>query len=198
MKDNYQLRLFKQISDKPLFTTAYHPSEVKQMSSILKACRDIPQIYREIEDSYVVLREMLKNFHKFVVTSKRRYSNREYEANQYMDEYDVQDGIESLLRLIFKDVRREDYVPSRAGGNSRSDFNIIDVKTVLEVKYVTSNMSDRRLGEEMVIDIERYKGNTSYEKVLFFVYDPDTNIKNSQGLRDIELSNSNVEVIISP
>ena len=200
MKDNYQLRLFSEVADKPLFGegTAYHLSQIKRLIAILKACKEFPQEYREVEDEYIILRQMLTNFHKFVVTSKRRYSDRGDQSNQFKDEYDVQDGIEAILRLIFHDVRREDYTPSRAGGNSRSDFFIRDISTVLEIKFVSGIMNDKKLGEEIIVDTERYKGNTEYEKFLFFIYDPDSKIKNPQGLKDVEKNNKNIEIIIVP
>lgn len=48
-----------------------------------------------------------------------RHGNRE--PLKIDDEYDVQDLLQSILRLFFDDVRAEDCVPSYAGGNLLSN-----------------------------------------------------------------------------
>ncbi len=42
------------------------------------------------------------------------------------DEYDLQDLFYALLRIFFEDVRKEEWVPSYAGGASRVDFRNVD------------------------------------------------------------------------
>ena len=199
MKDNYQLRLFKEIADRPHFNHGrdYHVSQIVQMKSIIEACEIIPNQYRDIEDKYIVLVEMLNNFHKYVSNSRRRYNNRVNDCNKFKDEYDIQDAIHSILLLLFDNVKKEDFVPSHAGGNSRVDFFLPEIKTALEIKYCRETHKDKEITEEISIDVQRYKGNTQYEKILVFIYDPDGNLKNPGGVLELE-DNNIIQIVINP
>jgi hypothetical protein len=196
IRDKFQLRLFNQIVDKQVDVDFYFVHQIKALIGILEACKKIPNEYRDIDDRYVVLTKMLNNFHSFVSTSKRRYNNRIEDCNKFQDEYDIQDAIHSILMLLFNNVKREDYVPSRGGANSRIDFHIPEIKTGLEIKFSSGNHKDKSISEEISVDIQRYKGNTLIEKIIFFVYDPQASINNVGGLKELE--DNNIEIIIKP
>jgi hypothetical protein len=74
------------------------------------------------------------------------------------DEYDLQDILHSILRLHFEDVRPEEYTPSYAGGSSRIDFVLKAERVVVEAKMMRQSLSVRELGEQLIIDIDKYSG----------------------------------------
>ena len=63
--------------------------------------------------------------------------------------------------MFFDDVRPEDYVPEHAGGKSRVDFVLKSEKLVVETKIdPIRQLGAREVGEELIIDIERYPVRT--------------------------------------
>ena len=87
-----------------------------------------------------VLKIIFGNFHKCVSSLLDRYSKRE--TLKINDEYDVQNLPEGILRLFIVDVRPEDYVPSYAGGNSRTDFYLPKYNTFIEVKMTREGLTE--------------------------------------------------------
>src|SRR2546430_517001 len=73
------------------------------------------------------------------------------------DEYDVQDLLHALLLTLFDDVRSEDPVPTHAGKASRLDFFLKKEKIMVEVKMTSETLRDAKIGEQLIIDIERYQ-----------------------------------------
>ena len=114
------------------------------------------------------------------------------------DEYDVQDLLRSLLYLFYDDVREEEYTPSYAGSSKRVDFLLKNEKVVIEVKKTRSNLRDKKLGEELTIDIASYKVHQDCQKLYCFIYDPDKFISNKNGLiADLEKqSTDDFEVVV--
>ena len=150
-------------------------------------------------DKIELLEEILNNFHRVVRQLRNRHDDRiTLEIN---DEYDVQDLIHSLLLIHFEDVREEEYTPSYAGSSSRMDFLIKDINTVIETKMTRGTLKDKQLGDELIIDIEKYAKHPDCEKLYCFIYDPKEFIKNPKGLEKDLSDNSDeieVETIIVP
>ncbi|QDQ03280.1 hypothetical protein FOH38_00745 [Lysinibacillus fusiformis] len=167
--------------------------------AILKAFEKLPPTPQN-DDILPIISNVCLNFNKFDVNIKRRYANRE--TITIKDEYDVQDSMLSILKLFINDIRPEDYVPSYAGGNSRVDFLLPLHGIVIETKMTNKNLSDKQIGEQLIIDFERYKQLKDYSHLICFVYDKDSHIRNPHGLiTDLEkLSDENmrVTVYISP
>jgi hypothetical protein len=143
--------------------------------------------------------QMFKRFHVSALQLAKRYNNREpFLIN---DEYDVQDYIHALLKIYFNDIRPEEYAPSYAGSASKIDFLLKDEKILLETKYATTKLKDKKIGEQLIIDTERYKSHPDCEHLVCFVYDPNFNIKNPYGIEK-DLSGKkdklNVKVYIYP
>ena len=108
-------------------------------------------------------------------------------AIEIKDEYDVQDLLHALLKLYFDDVRPEEWTPSYAGGAVRTDFLIPEIKTIIEVKKTRDSMNDKTVGEELIIDIEKYQSHPDCDKIYCFVYDPDTILRNPAAIKkDLE------------
>lgn len=117
------------------------------------------------------------------------------------DEYDVQDLFHALLTLYFDDIREEEYTPSYAGGASRVDFLLKEEQTVIELKKTREKLTDKEVGEQLIIDIARYKSHSDCKTLICFVYDPERRIKNPRGLEN-DLSKTTdgmiVQVFIRP
>jgi len=146
-----------------------------------------------------ILVQIFKRFHVSVLQHAKRHNNRKpFIIN---DEYDVQDYIHALLKIHFNDVRPEEYTPSYAGSSSKIDFLLKDEKILVEVKFATSKLRDNKIGEQLIVDIERYKNHPDCQTLTCFVYDPNFNIKNPYGLEK-DLSGKkdkiNVKVFIYP
>lgn len=124
---------------------------------------------------------IINRFREVAQQLTERYSKRE--TLIVRDEYDVQDLLHALLKIYFDDVRPEEYVPSYAGRASRVDFLLKNEKIVIEVKMARENLKDEKIGEELIIDIERYKSHPNCRALICFVYDPDRWIKNPIGLQ---------------
>lgn len=117
------------------------------------------------------------------------------------DEYDVQDLFHSLLRLAFDDVRPEEWIPSYAGSASRMDFFLPEIEAVVEIKKSRQGLNARELGEQLIVDIAKYKKHPSCRTLFCFVYDPDGRIANPRGIEnDLNASQDDltVRVLIAP
>jgi hypothetical protein len=101
---------------------------------------------------------------------------------EIVDEYDVQDLMHSLLRIFVDDVRPEEWTPSYAGGSARMDFLLPTESTVLEVKKTRATLGQREVGDQLLVDIARYRKHPDCKRLLCFVYDPENLIQNPRGL----------------
>lgn len=98
------------------------------------------------------------------------------------DEYDVQDFLHGLLRIFFDDVRAEDHSPERGGAHSRIDFVLKQERIVVEAKMTRAGHGAGKIGEELIVDIERYRAHPDCDAIVALVYDPDRHIKNRRTL----------------
>jgi hypothetical protein len=146
-----------------------------------------------------VIRAILRRFHLVAVHLRHRHQNRA--TLDVADEYDVQDLLGSLLRTTCSDVRPEEWTPSYAGKSARMDFLLPLEETVIEVKKTRQGLGEKELGDELIIDIARYKAHPNCRRLICFVYDPEDRIKNPAGLmRDLSREDDAfaVEVLIVP
>ena len=132
-------------------------------------------------------------FHLVATQLKRRHSNRE--SLKIADEYDVQDLLHALLKVDFDDVRPEEYSPSKSGAASRLDFLLKAQKVVVEAKMASTTLTDKKIGEQLIIDIERYRAHPDCARLVCLVYDPGYHIRNPAGLeRDLSRNEEALEV----
>lgn len=147
-----------------------------------------------------LLERLLRRFHRSVRQLKHRYADRPTLAIE--DEYDVQDLLHAMLRSLFDDIRPEEYTPSYAGGASRMDFLLKSEQIVIETKVASSSLRDKQVGEQLMIDIQRYQIHPDCKRLLCFVYDPHGNIRNPAGLEaDLTRVHDKLEVkviVVSP
>lgn len=64
------------------------------------------------------------------------------------------------------------------------DFLLKREKIVIEVKKTREGMTDKSLGNELIIDKAHYKKHPDCDVLFCFVYDPDESLKNPEGLED--------------
>ncbi len=133
-----------------------------------------------IEPATAIVEKVLRRFRQFARQLQHRHDERA--PFNIADEYDVQDALHAILRGLFDDVRAEEYVPSYAGGASRMDFLLKTEQIVLEVKFATTALRDKQIGEQLIIDIAKYQAHPDCKRLICFVYDPSGHIKNPAGL----------------
>lgn len=107
---------------------------------------------------------------------------RDRPALEITDEYDLQDVLHGLLKVLFEDVRPEDYAPERAGGRSRIDFVLKEERICVEAKFARRDHGAREIGGELIEDIERYRSHPDCGALVAVVYDPDREIANPRTL----------------
>ena len=146
------------------------------------------------------LLHLLNRFHRVAQKLRDRHNDRE--TIVIGDEYDVQDMLYALLHVEFDDIRKEDSSPSHAGANSRIDFVLKMSDILLEVKMTNDKLRDKKMGEELLIDIGRYKEYPGAKHLVIFIYDRGDHISNKHGLiRDLSkqsTANFSVSVVINP
>ena len=140
------------------------------------------------EDSLGNLMKIIDRFHLVAKQLRNRYNSRE--TLDINDEYDVQDLFHSLLYIYFNDVRAEEWTPSYAGKCSRQDFLLKNEKIVIEIKKTRKGLSVKELGDQLIIDIARYKSHPDCKTLVCFVYDPEERILNPAGIESDLTSNT--------
>lgn len=141
---------------------------------------------------------IFSHFYKVARQLRCRYDNRE--TLKIEDEYDVQDLLHALLLLYFDDVRAEEWTPSYAGKSARMDFLLKNERVVIEVKKTRLGLTDKELGDQLIIDVDRYKVHPDCKRLICFVYDAEGRIGNPNGLM-VDLNNQHegfATVIIKP
>jgi hypothetical protein len=147
----------------------------------------------------VMLERLCTRFHLVAGQLRSRHGNRE--TIHVEDEFDVQDLLHALLTLEHDDIQPEEWTPSYAGGNPRVDFLLKVEQVVIEAKKTRSGLGARELGEQLMIDIQKYKQHPDCRTLVCFVYDPEGRIDNPRGIEN-DLSGDEdgltVRVIIAP
>lgn len=168
-------------------------------SSILDPVKEQRENFYYLKTTSDIIGQICNGFNLFARKLMQRYNGRPpYEIT---DEYDVQNLFHAILLLHFKDVRPEEYTPSYAGGSSRIDFLLPEAATVIEIKKTRDSLKERKIGEELLVDISRYKSHPQCKRLVCFVFDPDGYISNPIGLeRDLarEEESFSVKVFVRP
>lgn len=142
---------------------------------------------------------IIRRFHKVARQLRTRYGLRN--TIEIEDEYDVQDLFHALLRVYFDDVRAEEYSPSYAGAASRVDFLLKDEKIIIEIKKTRQGLAAKGIGEQLIVDSQRYQAHPDCNALICFVYDPDGRVSNPRGIENDltrEINGVPVTVFITP
>src|SRR5208283_3123274 len=133
-------------------------------------------------DSFALLEGICERFHLVARQLRDRHDSRV--TLDIEDEYDTQDLIHALLHLHFDDIRPEEWTPSYAGGSSRMDFLLKQEKIVIEVKKTRKGLGAKEVGEQLIVDIQKYQKHPDCKALICFVYDPEGWITNPRGLEN--------------
>ena len=107
-------------------------------------------------------------------------------------EYDIQDLLHAMLRPWVSDVRPEEFTPSYAGSSTRMDFLLPEHLLVIETKLVRDKAHGKRIGDELIIDMDHYRAHPACSVLWCVIYDPNHFIENASGLtRDLEGESTN-------
>jgi REase_DpnII-MboI len=185
---------------------AYHRGLDNAISLISSFIHEINDYWEDISlttsgiiNCLTTIEKICNRFHLVVKQLQSRYDSRT--AFEIQDEYDVQGLLHAILRLEFDDIRPEEWTPSYAGRSSRVDFLLKQEDAVIEVKKTRDRLGTKEVGEQLIIDIERYRSHPNCKTLVCFVYDPDEKINNPRGLEN-DLSGVRegltVKVIIAP
>lgn len=101
----------------------------------------------------------------------RRRSNKT--PFEIVDEYDVQDLMQAILRAYFKYSVSEEPISKLAGASSRADFAIQDLGVIIEAKYVHGPNEQDRIGKQFAEDVQSYSQWTHLEHFIYVVYGAD-------------------------
>lgn len=99
------------------------------------------------------------------------------------DEYDVQDLLYSILKIFYKDVRKEEPVPSFGSIKSRTDFYIPKEDLFIEVKITSKKLKDKEITRQLTLDASAYRKHEGCKKLIGFIYDPTYEIGNEDALK---------------
>lgn len=161
-----------------------------------KRSDSVKSLQRQFE-AEPVLRRIADRLHIVIEQLTRRHQDRP--TLNVTDEYDLQDLLHGLLRLFFDDVRPEQYTLSYAGKSARIDFVLPDEHTVVEVKHTRETLTEKQLGDELLLDIARYRTHPLCRRLFCLVYDPGRFIHNPRGLeRDLmNYGNDALSVVVT-
>lgn len=117
---------------------------------------------------------------------------------EFKNEYDDQFLLRALLVQFFDNVRDEEYASSYAGSNSRIDFVLPSFGLAVELKHTSNAMTDSDLGEQLIIDRERYKTHREVTHLIVLVFDHDGHIRNPRGLEsDLQRDHSHPDLTVT-
>lgn len=146
-------------------------------------------------DTFSALRLLAQRFHNIARQLRNRYSQRP--TIEVEDEYDVQDLLHSLLLIYFDDIRPEEWTPSYAGKSSRMDFLIKAEQMVIETKKTRKGLDAKELGDQLIVDIQRYQAHPDCKTLFCFVYDPEARITNPVGIEaDLSGTHNSLDVVV--
>jgi len=101
----------------------------------------------------------------------------------FVSEYDVQDLLHALLRPWVGDIRPEEHTPSYAGTSTRMDFLLPAHNLVIETKFTRDRAHAKRIGDELIADIEHYRRHPGCNSLWCVIFDPDHLLSNAEGLK---------------
>jgi hypothetical protein len=148
----------------------------------------------DIHSATARLVQLADSFHRVALRLRSRRTERP--PLLIKDEYDVQYVFTALMETQFDDVRYEEWGPSYAGKATRVDFFLKNELVLFETKMTRDGLTDGKLGEELIIDIDHYKQRPDCKALVCFVYDPESRLKNARGLEnDLSKQHNGLKVV---
>lgn len=206
-KISYSLMAYTTRTPDSAFQNAYRRGVNTAITVIESFIDEIEQYWDEEEvdqnpvelDAVEKVRILITKFHQVARQLRTRHSDRP--TIEIEDEYDVQDLFHALLKLFFDDVRPEECTPSYGGSASRVDFLLKQEQIVVEVKKTRKGLGAKEVGEQLIIDTQRYQSHPDCGQLICFVYDPEGRVSNPRGIENDltgEVNGMPVSVFIRP
>lgn len=136
-----------------------------------------------------VLSTMLSEFVKIERThssSRRKDNGVARSVITIADEYDVQDLLNSILHLHFKDIRKEEPIPSFGPSRSRCDLLLASEGILIEIK-TTLKKNAKDIFNDFKNDIPDYLNSEKCKQLILFVHDPLSKVSNRKMFDDLKL-----------
>lgn len=142
-----------------------------------------------------IIENLCNRFHLVARQLRSRHNNRS--TIEVQDEYDVQDLLHGLLKLTFDDVRPEEWTPSYAGKSARVDFLLKAEEIVIEAKKTGKSLGASGIGDQLLVDIMRYKAHPDCRRLICFVYDSELRIDNPKSFEnDLSTAHDGLDVMV--
>jgi len=197
LSDRYYRNFKDKLEAYKIFLTRLkdHPDQWNKLITSGSRYTSIP-----VDSSFENIKLICNRFDHIAKQLRKRRSNKlPFEIE---DEYDVQDLIHALLRIYFNDIRPEEHTPSLASKTNRMDFLLKEEQIVLETKLASNKYKDRKIEDDLVLDIAHYKEHPDCKQLVCFIYDPGKNLDNPAGLiSGLEKQSSEgykIKVMINP
>lgn len=153
--------------------------ELTQLAALGVTTSDVaPILPNKIDDLLqVLLKGVRRSMHP--LTHRRKGA----QPLSFDAEYDVQDLLHALLRPWVADIRPEEFTPSYAGTSTRMDFLLPKHRTVIELKFVRDRQHGKKIGDELIVDIEHYRRHPECDSLWCVVFDQHHFLTNASGLK---------------
>jgi hypothetical protein len=146
------------------------------------------------KNSLALVEKICNRFHLIANQIRTRHESRP--TIEIKDEYDVQDLLHAILKLEFDDVRPEEWTPSYAGKSARVDFLLKKEKIIIEVKKTRNGLAGKEVGDQLLIDIQRYQKHPDCKFLICFIYDPEGKIPNPKGIEnDLSKTENGMKIV---
>ncbi len=137
------------------------PSPASEIQLLLQLCKRLPNSAK--------------------VLTRRRSNKVAYEI---VDEYDVQDLLQAIIRAYFKYSVSEEPIGKLAGSSSRADFAIEELGVIIEVKYVHGPNEQERIKNQFAEDQQSYSRWQHLQHFIYVVYGAD-DLKDPESLDEL-------------
>jgi len=205
-KIRYSLGAFSTATPDSAFQEAYQRGVNTAITVVESFIDEVNEYWDDDKNEHTIelssvekIKLLIERFHKIARQLRSRYSNRD--TLEIEDEYDVQDLFHALLKIYFEDIRPEEYTPSYAGAASRVDFLLKDEQIIIEIKKTRKNLGAKAIGEQLIIDSQRYQAHPNCNQLICFVYNPEGRVANPRGIENDltkEINGIHVSVFITP
>jgi hypothetical protein len=167
---------------------------LNSMTDELTEFDDIDQNENIDGNPLVKVEKICNRFHLIANQIRARHENRS--TIEIDDEYDVQDLLHAILKLEFDDIRAEEWTPSYAGKSSRMDFLLKKEEIIIEIKKTRKGLAGKEVGDQLLVDIQKYQQHSNCKYLVCFIYDPEGRIPNPKGIEnDLSKTENNIKII---
>jgi hypothetical protein len=183
-----------------------HVQELNKMARTILEAIQIAQKYFDTmqtsKEDMTIIERILENFGEAARAlqpeMRRNCKSKPRATIKINDEYDVQDLLYSILKIFYKDVRKEEPVPSFGSKKSRTDFYIPQEYLFIEVKITSKKLKDKDITDQLILDAASYREHHGCKKLIGFIYDPTHALCNEEGLKTaLEKENLFFKIMVS-